>query len=208
MHLLMYVLLAHGSSDARHAAQVQSLAARVSEQLGTEVGCAFLSDERLPKDAHVLPLFLGMGRHGARDAPALAERSGAYLLPSLATHAEAIADLAYDRVTNDTRRINALFGLYRFAGFEQLYAALHERNRRCSLVAHGALHAEPSIASVLRLWRADGVTPVRLQPMLLFEGKSMEDMAAMAGGDDVEILPPLARGDDFVKLVASLLKEA
>jgi len=204
----MFVLLAHGSSDARHAAQVQSLAARVSERLGEEVGCAFLSDERLPEGAYVLPLFLGCGRHGTRDAPALAEKSGAHLLPSLAAHAEAIADLAYDRVTNDTRRVNALFGLYRFIGFEQLYASLHERNRRCTLVAHGALRTEPSIASVLRLWRADGVTPVRLQPMLLFEGKSMEDMAAMAGSDDVEILPVLSQDEDFVELIASLLKAA
>ena len=205
---MMKVLLTHGSSDVRHAREVRALAARVSERLGEEVGCAFLSDERLPKGAHVLPLFLGHGRHEAEDAPALAERSGAHVLPSLAVHADAIADLAYDRATANGRRVNAMFGLYRFVGFEALYAALHERNRRCSLVAHGALHAEPSVASVISLWREDGVTPIRLQPMLLFEGNSMEDMAAMAEGEDVEILPPLARGDDFVELVASLLKAA
>ncbi len=202
----MHVLLAHGSADARHAAQVRALAAQVSEQLGEEVGCAFLSDERLPKGVHVLPLFLGEGRHATADAPRLAGACGATLLPSLASHADRIAELAYDRVTAESRRVNALFGLYRFSGFEAMYAALHARNKRCSLVAHGALHTEPSVASVLRLWREDGVTPIRLQPMLLFEGRSLDDMAAQARGEDVEVLPPLSQGDDFTELVASLLK--
>jgi len=202
----MHVLLAHGSADARHAAQVRALAAQVSGRLGEEVGCAFLSDERLPKGAHVLPLFLGEGKHGTTDAPQLAEKSGARLLPSLATHADRIAELAYDRVMAESRRVNALFGLYRFSGFEALYAALHACNRRCTLVAHGALHTEPSVASVLRLWREDGVSPVRAQPMLLFEGRSLDDMAEQARGEDVEVLPPLSQGDDFTELVASLLR--
>ncbi len=204
----MFVLLAHGSSDARHAEQARMLAARVSEHLGEEVGCAFLSDARLPKGAHVLPLFLGQGRHQAEDVPALANRSDAVLLPSLAAHADAIAELAYGRVTRDGRRVNALFGLYRFVGFEALYAALHARNRRCTLVAHGALHAEPTVASVVRLWREDGVGPIRLQPMLLFEGRSMDEMAAQAAGEDVEMLPPLAKGEDFAELIVEILRSS
>ncbi len=204
----MFVLLAHGSGDARHAAQARALARKVSERLGEEVGCAFLSDERLPKGARVLPLFLGHGRHETEDVPALAARSDAVLLPSLAAHADKVAELAYDRITHDTRRVNAMFGLYRFVGFEALYAALHGRNRRCTLVAHGALHAEPSVASVVRLWREDGVAPIRLQPMLLFEGRSMDEMAAQAAGEDVEMLPPLAEGEDFVELIAEILRSS
>jgi len=203
---LTFILLAHGSSDARHAEQVRSLATKVSHLTGEEVGCAFLSDDKLPKGAHVLPLFLGNGQHGTIDAPKLAEKSGAILLPSLAAHADEIADLAYNRVTAAGRRVNALFALYRFSGFEALYAALHERNKRCSLVAHAALHGEPSIASTLALWHADGVKPVKLQPMLLFDGKSMDEMTAMVSDGDVETLPVLSQGDDFVELIASLLK--
>ncbi len=201
----MFVLLAHGSSDARHAAEARALAKNVSEKLGCEVGCSFLSDDTLPKGARVLPLFLGHGRHLGEDVPALIERSGAKRLPALADHADAIAGLAYDRVTQDTRRVNALFGLYRFAGFEALYAALHAQNRRCTRVAHGALHAEPTVASVIRLWREDGVTPIRLQPMLLFSGHSYDEMADQAKGGDVEILPPLARDPGMVSMLADLL---
>ncbi len=208
---MTFVLLAHGSSDARHGGQVRGLAAEVSGLLDEPVETAFLSDASLPRDARVLPLFLGEGRHGGVDAPALAARSGARLLPSLATHADRVADLAYDRMTAEGRRINAMFGLYRFSGFAALYAALyaalHARNKRCTLVAHGALHAEPTIASVIRLWREDGVGAIRLQPMLLFDGRSMDEMAAQARGDDIEILPPLSQGGDFAELVASLLRD-
>jgi len=209
----MNVLLTHGSSDARHTEQVKNLANAVTELLGEAVQAAFLSDDELPKGSRVLPLFLGEGQHGSVDAPALAEKSGAVLLPSLAAHADKIADLAYDRATAEGRRVSILFGLYRFTSFAALYAALHERNKRCTLVAHAALHGEPDIASVLNLWREDGVSPIKLQPMLLFDGKSMDEMAAQAvvgngGGEDVEILPVLSQGDDFTALIASLLKLA
>jgi len=204
----MFVLLAHGSSDARHAAEARRLAQSVSETLGDEVGCAFLSDDTLPRGARVLPLFLGHGRHLGRDVPALIERSEAEQLPALADHADAVAELAYDRVTHDTRRINTLFGLYRFSGFEALYAALHAENRRCTRVAHGALHAEPSVASVVNLWREDGVSPIRLQPMLLFSGHSYDEMSDQAAGEDVEILPPLACGTGLAELIAARLGAA
>ncbi|MDQ6983026.1 MAG: hypothetical protein Q9M08_08515 [Mariprofundus sp.] len=203
---MSFILLAHGSSDARHASEVRELAENVSGLLGEEVGCAFLSDDSLTEGARVLPLFLGHGRHGSVDAPALAEKSGVILLPSLAAHADAVAELAYDRVTAETRRVKVLFGLYRFSGFEALYAALHEHNKHCTLVAHGALHGEPSVASVLDLWREDGVSPVKLQPMLLFNGKSLDEMTAQAKGEDIEILPVLSQSPGFPELISSLLE--
>ncbi|MDX8391506.1 MAG: hypothetical protein R8K53_02905, partial [Mariprofundaceae bacterium] len=164
------------------------------------------------KGARVLPLFVGEGKHVEEDVPKLADKSDCIMLPPLAAHADRIAELAYDRATAEGRRVSVLFGLYRFAGFGALYAALHERNKRCTLVAHGALHGEPSIASVLKLWREDGVSPIKLQPMLLFDGKSMDEMAAQtAGGDaernDVEILPVLSQAPGFAELIASLLHE-
>ena len=202
------VLLAHGSSDTRHGDQVRALAADVSGVLGETVEVAFLSEPQLPKGACVLPLFLGEGKHGGWDAPKLAEDSQAVLLPSLAAHADAIAELAFHQVTAGGRRVKALFGLYRFAGFEALAAALHGRNKRCTLVAQGALHSEPSVASVLARWNQDGVTPVKLQPMLLFDGRSMDEMAAMVTAADVEILPVLSQCPGFPELLASILHAA
>lgn len=204
---MKYVLLAHGSSDARHAAEARALAQSVSETLGEEVGCAFLSDDSLPQGARVLPLFLGHGVHLRRDVPALAARSNAELLPALADRADAIAEVAFARMTAETRRVNALFGMYRFAGFEQLYAALHERIHRCTRVARAALHAEPSIASVLRLWREEEVGPIRLQPMLLFSGRSYDEMAEQAAGEDVDMMPPLAHGEDMARLISEWMRE-
>ena len=201
----MNILLSHGSSDARYGCEVQKLAEKVSVLLGEEVRVAFLSDDTLPKGAMVLPLFLGHGQHGSVDAPALAEKSGAILLPSLAAHADALAEFAYHRVTAETRRVKVLFGLYRFSGFEALYAALHARNKRCTLVAHGALHGEPSVASLLDVWRNDGVAPIKLQPMLLFSGKSLDEMTAQAG-KDVEIMPVLSQAPGFPEIVASKLE--
>jgi len=203
----MKILLAHGSTDQRHGEQLTALADTVSGLLDAEVGVAFLSDDALPRGATVLPLFLGEGRHGTVDAPTLAEKSQSILLPSLATHADQIADLAYERVTANGRRVKVLFGLYRHAGFEGLYAALHARNKRCTLVAHGALHAEPKVAYVLKLWREDGVSPVKLQPMLLFNGKSMDEMAAQAEGEDIEILPVLSQTPGFSELIAQCFRE-
>ncbi len=206
------MLLAHGSSDARHAGEARALARRVSGLLGQEVGCAFLSDVCLPEGACVLPLFLGMGRHARVDAPALAAKSGACLLPPLAAHADEVARMACERVAamggEGRRKACALFGLYHFVGFEALYAALHARNARFRLMAQAALHAEPSIASVLGLWREESVAPVWFQPMLLFSGRSLETMTRQASGENVNIMTPLAEMDGFASFIAGLLASA
>jgi len=203
----MNILLAHGSSAASHAEQVRSLADTVGGLLGEEVGVAFLDDERLPDGARVLPLFLGEGTHVREDIPQLEAKSDCTLLPSLSAHAEAIAELAYDLATVHTRRLNVLFALYRFAGFEALAAALHNSNKRCSLVAMGSLHSEPSVSSVLQHWQGEGIDRVTLQPMLLFEGRTMDRVRGMTEGFGVTINPPLSGHDGFAALIAACLKE-
>jgi len=200
------ILLAHGSSDARHAEQVRALAANVSEKVGEAVGCAFLSDHRVPEGAHVLPLFLGEGGHGLVDAPQLAENSGAVLLPSLAHHADAIAKLACDCIAQSKAREHLLFGIYTFAAFEALNRALLAHGGRFGQMTVAALHDEPNVASVIRQWRAQGSGRIILQPLLLFDGRSMDEMAGQAKGDDIEILPPLAHSDRFAELIATLLR--
>lgn len=128
----MKTLLAHGSSGSAHREQVHLFAEKVSKLLGEKVGVAFLFDHKLPERARVLPLFLGEGKHVVEDIPQLAAQSNCTLLPSLASQSDIIADMALDLLTRETRRINAMFVLYGFAGFEKLAAALYGKMKICS----------------------------------------------------------------------------
>jgi len=205
----MKILLSHGSTDARHSEQLGMLADAVSTLLDDEVDIAFLGDKNLPSGATVLPVFLGAGQHVTKDVPAMvAAANSCSLLPALGGHAEQLARLVYDQVTAESRRVNALFALYRFAGFEAVTAALHERIKRCSLVAMASLHSEPSVTSVLKHWQAHEITPVTLQPMLLFEGKSMDRLRGMTKVFDVTLQPVLSACDGFPQLVADCFMAA
>jgi len=199
----MKILLAHGSSDARHSKQFETLADAVSELLNEEVGTAFLGDSALSKGATVLPLFLGEGKHVREDIPKLAAASDCVVLPTLTACADRVAELALDEMTRESRRINALFVLYRFGGFEKLAAALYGRVKICSKHALASLHSEPSLKTVLEHWQQEGTTPVSLQPMLLFEGKSMDRLRSMTEAFDINMAPVLSGYDGFADLVAS-----
>ena len=205
----MKILLAHGSSDSRHVEQVSVLAAKVSSLLGEEVGSAFLSDAELPEGAQVLPLFLGAGKHVTEDIPKLITASNCTLLPSLDAHAEQIAVMAYDHATRESKRINLLFALYRFAGFQSLVAAIHEKNRRCSKVAMASMHSEPSIEPLLRLWEEDGIKQVTVQPMLLFGGHSLARVQAMIDSSpmtNISLAPVLSEHEGFAACIADCLR--
>ncbi|MFQ5519431.1 MAG: sirohydrochlorin chelatase [Mariprofundus sp.] len=203
----MNILLAHGSSDSSHNTQVGTLADTVSALLGEEVGFAFLSDHKLPEGARVLPLFLGEGQHVSKDIPKLAAKSDCVLLPALAHHADAIADMAVDMLTRETRRINAMCVLYRFAGFEKLSAALYARVKVCSKHALASLHSEPSVNAVLQHWQQQGIDNISLQPMLLFEGHSLARLQGMIKDTKMQISsgPVLCEHEDFPALVAKCL---
>ena len=203
----MYVLLAHGSSDGRHVEQVKALACRVSGLLNEEIGTAFLDDHALPKGATVLPLFLGQGKHVREDVPALIAASGCRLLPPLDHHADTIADMAVGQMTKETRRINALFVLYRFAGFEKLAAALYGRMKICSKHALASLHSEPSVNTVLQHWQQEDVKVISLQPMLLFEGKSMDRLRTMTEPFEISVAPVLSEYDGFAALIANQFRQ-
>jgi len=204
---LRNILLAHGSSDPSHKGQVKKLANNVSAMLGEEVGVAFLSDACLPEGLRVLPLFLGEGKHVGEDIPKLIATSDCTLLPPLTSHADAIADMAISQMTKETRRINALFVLYQFSGFEKLAAALYAKIKTCSKHALASLHSEPSVGTVLQHWHQQDVHPVSLQPMLLFEGKSMDRLRAMTKPFDVGIEPVLSEHDGFVALIADCFRD-
>lgn len=206
----MKVLLAHGSSDSVHGQQVRSLSENISELLDEEIGTAFLSDGKLPEGATVLPLFLGTGKHVTEDIPKLSTASSCTLLPALGEQSEAIATLAYDALTRETQRINLLFALYRFGGFESLATALHASSRCCSLVTMTSMHDEPSVTSVLNLCHNKGVEKVTLQPMLLFGGRSLarvRDMITESEMPNVTLAPVLSELDGFTALAAECLRD-
>jgi len=163
----MFTLLAHGSSHAKHAEQVNVLARQVASILDEQVDVAFLSDETLPKDAKVLPLFLGHGKHLKQDVPALMQSSQATELPALADKADDIAKLIVSQLTQSSKRIHILFVVYQFTGFEKLVAALYQHAKGCSMAAMSSLHGAPNISSVLGNIQAQGVQKVIVQPVLL-----------------------------------------
>lgn len=205
----MNILLAHGSPDTRHGEQVRQLAGKASEILGEQVGTSFLSEKSLPKGARVLPLFLGAGKHVLVDAPQLIRVSGCEMLPPLENQAAKIAEMAYDLVTGETRRVNALFVIYSFSGFEKLATELYKQSKRCSKVALAALHASPSIEAVLEFLQDEGMKQVTLQPMLLFEGRTLDMVQAMADqakSPQITLGPVLAAHEAMPALIADCLR--
>ncbi|WP_038249758.1 CbiX/SirB N-terminal domain-containing protein [Ghiorsea bivora] len=205
----MYTLLAHGSSHAKHAEQVNALARQVASILEKHVDVAFLSDKILPKDTDVLPLFLGHGKHLRQDVPALMQASKASELPALAEKADDITKLLVEQLTQTSKRIHVLFVVYQFTGFEKLVAALYKQAKGCSMAAMSALHGTPNVSSVLENIKAQGVKKVIVQPVLLFDGHSL-DMCKSLAADidmDIEIKPALIETEGFAALVADILKQ-
>lgn len=205
----MYVLLTHGSSNAKHAVQANELAVKVSTVLGEQVTVSFLSDKTLPKGAAALPLFLGEGKHQTQDVPALVQASGATMLPALADTADDIASLVVEQLTQITKRIHVVFVVYQFTGFEKIVAALYKHAKGCSLVAMAALHGQPNIASVLQNLQQQGVKKVVLQPILLFDGHSLDlcEMQTEQADMEVEIKPALVNIDGMSDWIAKQLKQ-
>ncbi len=207
----MNVLLAHGSSDGRHGEQVHQLCEQVSRLLDEPVQAGFLSEKKLPQRARVLPLFLGGGEHMSRDVPMLIEASGGEVLPPL--NANLMAEMAFDLATHGKRKVNVLFAAYRFADFKMLNAALYRLNKRCSKMALASMHSEPSVTSVLQHWFEQSVTNIQLQPMLLFEGRTlsqlsarMRDQVSNMASMDVSVGDVLCKHDNFASVVADVFK--
>ena len=204
------ILLAHGSPDARHGDQVRQLAGQASDLLGHEVRVAFLSDKALPAGSRVLPLFLGIGQHMRLDVPKLVAASNCELLPSLAGQGDRLAGMAMDLVNGEAGRANALFSVYRFFGFEEVVAALYRQASKCAKMALASMHGEPSLVSVLELWRREGVAEVSVQPMLLFDGFTCDKLriaASRVEGLTIHFGPVLAEHPAMPQLIADCLKE-
>ncbi|HID35822.1 MAG TPA: hypothetical protein EYP39_00360 [Ghiorsea sp.] len=206
----MFTLLAHGSSHAKHAAQANMLAEKVSQGLDEQVQVSFLSDNALPEGAKVLPLFLGEGKHMQQDVPALMRSSNASILATPADAADSLADLVVSELTQESKRIHVVFVVYQFTGFEKIVAALYKRAKKCSLVAMATLHGKPNVESVLKNLEQQGIKKVVLQPMLLFEGHSLDVCISMTEQTnmDIEIKPALVNIDGMSDWVTQQFKRA
>ena len=192
----MKVLLAHGSPDSTHAKEVRKVAAAVSKRLGEAVTAAFLSDNQLPCNAVVVPLFLGAGVHLTKDTPRLAGNANCTLLPSLGSHTEEIVALVRTSQADKT-----IFLFYQSAGFERLQAALQPYGQIAFL------HGEPSLSAALQQMHENSVT---VQPLLLFPGRSLARVRAMVANSstpNARIGQVLCELDGFAERVANCFRE-
>ena len=185
------------------------MAGKAAALLGEEIQVSFLSDDSLPAGSRVLPLFLGAGQHLRLDVPKLVKASGCQLLPPLASYADRLAAMAMDLATRESRRVNVLFAVYRFFGFEELVTALYDQSGRCARMAMASMHGEPSIEAVLKHWREEGVEKVSMQSMFLFDGHTLDKAQAVAGrveGIQLSFGPPLAEHEQMPSFIAECLK--
>jgi sirohydrochlorin ferrochelatase len=171
------VLLAHGSSDSRHADDAERLAKKASEELGEAIELRFLNSESMPDGSRVLPMLLGEGWHAKVDLKRLAEASSCTMLPSLSARAVPIAcmagDLAKQALAGDG---SAIFAVYHLEGFETITRSLAGLAARFERLTVVEMHKSPNVAEALAGWLAEGVENMVVQPMALFEGKTMESV--------------------------------
>jgi len=206
----MKILLSHGSPDPAHRQAVEELAHRVEDTLGETVEAAFLGDA-LPKGADVLPMFLIEGGHLLKDVPEMIAASGARLIKGPAAFPDDMAGMAIDlAVAKRLKQRAVMFALYRLPGAQSLMAPMYTLSRKFPLPAIAALHGQCDVASVLRLWGGEGVKQALIQPLLLFPGKSLDQLKQCAEGMAMDIVVgrPLTEHPDFPLWLAERFREA
>ncbi len=205
----MNILLAHGSSDSRHATQARTLAEQASEELGEPIELRYLNSESLPDGSTVLPLLLGEGWHARIDLKRLSEVSSCTMLPSLSSRAVPIAcmaaDLAKETLSGDA---NAIFAVYHLAGFEAITGALMGLSARFNHLSVVEMHGSSSVTEQLLQWQDEG--EVVVQPMALFEGRTMESVRRNVerSGTGALVGPVLSSHIAFPAFVADCFRES
>ena len=203
----MNILLAHGSSDSRHATQAQQLADRASTELGEAVELRFLDSETMPEGAKVLPLLLGEGWHAKVDLKRLSEASNCTMLPSLSSRAVPVAcmaaDLAKETLPGDA---NAMFAVYHLEGFELITSALKGLTARFNHLSVVEMHGSSSVTEQLLQWQDEG--EIVVQPMALFEGRTMESVRRSVGqsGSGALVGPVLSSHIAFPAFIADCFR--
>lgn len=206
----MNILLAHGSSDSRHAAEALSLADKAAEQLGESVEVHYLDSPALPEGARVLPLLLGEGWHARNDITRLSEASDCTMLPSLSGRAVSIADMAGDLAADVlSGEVNAIFTIYHFHGFEAVTSELKGLEKRFSRISLAAIYSSPNVGETLAQWYDEGVKNILVQPLVLFEGKTMEKVRRIVAESDADAHTGLTLSShaDFPSFIADCFRE-
>jgi len=204
------ILLSHGSPNAQHRQAVGALSLSVGTLLGEPVAAAFLGDA-LPEGARVVPLFLLYGRHLQVDVPAMIEGRGIEILGAPADDSAAMAGMALE-LTEQTRgkQRAVMFAFYKLLAGEALMAQIYELGRKFSLPSVAGLHGAANVASVLKLYREEGMKDAYIQPVILFPGHSLDQLekAANASGLEVQIGPVLSRHPEFALWLANQFRGA
>lgn len=207
----MNILLAHGSSDSRHAAEALALAEAAAEKLGEAIEVRYLDTESVPDGSRVLPLLLGDGWHAVNDITRLSKASACTMLPSLSDRASSIATIAGDLAENAlSGDINTVFALYHFRGFEAVAAELKGLESRFSRISLAAMYSAPNVGEALSQWYDEDVKNIVVQPLALFEGRTMEKVRRIVAesGGNAEVGPTLASHKDFSAFIADCFRES
>jgi len=208
--LRLNILLSHGSPNDAHRHAVEALCGKVAQALGEEVYTAFLGDD-LPQGVRAIPLFLTHGLHLEKDVPAMVEASNVRLIAGPAGYPAVMAEMALELAVLQRKKQRAvMFALYRLGVAEELMAELYERSKKFPLPAIAALHGQCNVASVLRLWQAEGMLDVLVQPVLMFPGHSVDALAghAKVSGLVVTVGSALSAHPRFAEWLAGRFREA
>ncbi|MDQ7001506.1 MAG: CbiX/SirB N-terminal domain-containing protein, partial [Ghiorsea sp.] len=144
------------------------------------------------------------------DVPQLIQAAQATMLAPLFEHSDALAALVVSELTQDSKRIHLMFSGYQFTGFGRLVASLYQQSKGCTMAAMSALHGSPNISNVLQNIQVQGVKKIIIQPVLLFDGHSLDMCTTLAKQVDIEldIKPALVETTGFAALIADILTPA
>ncbi|MDX8404120.1 MAG: hypothetical protein R8K54_06910 [Mariprofundaceae bacterium] len=205
----MNILLAHGSTDSRHAVEAKVLADKAAEQLGESIEIRYFDTTAMPEGARVLPLLLGAGWHARNDILRLSKASDCRMLPTFSDRPDLIADMAGDLAADASPgEVNVIFATYHFHGFEAVTAALKGLESRFLRMALAAIYSSPNVGEVLALWD-DEVKNILVQPLALFEGRTMEKVrrTIVESKVDVKTGPVLSSHAGFPAFIADCFRE-
>ncbi|NOR72996.1 MAG: hypothetical protein GQ467_03910 [Mariprofundaceae bacterium] len=179
--------------------------------MGEAIEVHYLDTEALPEGARVLPLLLGEGWHARNDISRLSQASDCSMLPSLSDRASSIAGMAGD-MASDTLSGggNTIFALYHFRGFEAVSSELKGLESHFSRMALAAIYSSPNVGEVLAEWNDEEVKNILVQPLALFEGRTMEKLRRIIAESDVDALtgPVLSSHTGFPAFIADCFRES
>lgn len=186
------------------------LAENAAAILDVPIELHFLSSEKLPGGAKVLPLLLGEGWHAKNDIVRLGEASACSMLPPLSSHAVPIACMASDLAKEALAGASsAIFAVYHHKGFEPVAAALRGLSARFENIEVIEIYGDPDIPQTLKDWQKREIDSIVVQPLALFEGRTMAHVRKVAAESGVaaNIGPVLSTHAAFAGFIADCFRD-